>query len=346
MANQRILFHHLSIPLKHRFDTAQAEVTMRDIGVVECGSSDSIGWGEASPFPGQDNSVVQFLADGRSGAVPATLLSGVEAALADLSNRHLGRSLAATVGSSRERVPVSIAVGIAADALEIVRQAANLGVNRFKLKIAPGHLTHIRLIRSENPNCILGVDANGSFDASSIEQMAALADLGLAYVEQPCDTTDEATLTRLKDLIDVPVFADESVRSLADVQTALASPFIDGVVVKPARLGMVESVEAVNHTDSSGKRWRASGLVESGIGRAYTDMLAALPSAFVSDVAPADWFLEHDLVPSRFEDGQIVIPRGPGIGIEPDREVMNRYLVRTYDISELASKSGVLDRGR
>ncbi|MDA2978790.1 MAG: hypothetical protein O3B42_03365 [Actinomycetota bacterium] len=348
MEKQRIVFHHLSIPLKHRFDTAQSELIRRDIGLVEylASGTGSAGWGEASPFPGQDDSIIDFLSVGRSGRVPATLRSGLEAAQADFGTRARGEALSKYLGSSREKVPVSLAVGIGGNAPEIVDEAVARGVNRFKLKISPNRLSHVRQIRGDHPEAILGVDANGSFEPSSADQLASLADLGLAYIEEPCSTSDWATLVRLKQLIDVPVFADESVRSIADARVVLDSPLIDGVVVKPARLGLAGSIEAAKLADASGKRWRASGLFESGIGRAYTEILAAMPSAFLSDVAPADWFFERDVVPSRFEGGHIAIPAGPGIGVEPDRDVVERYLVASYDISELVTESGVqaLDR--
>ena len=338
MEKQRIVFHHLLIPLKYRFGTAQSELVGRDIGLVEYSdlTSDSAGWGEASPFPRQDDSIAGFLSSDRSGEVPATLRSGVEAAKADCDTRRRGETLSRYLGSFREKVPVSLAVGVGGNPSEIVNEAVARGVTRFKLKISPDRLSHVRQIRREHPDAILGVDANGSFEPSSADQLANLADLGLAYIEEPCASSDEATLTRLKQLIDVPVFADESVRSEADARDVLASPLIDGVVVKPARLGLAGSIKVAQLADDSGKRWRASGLLESGVGRVYTDILAAMPSAFVSDVAPADWFLEQDIVPSRFEEGHIVVPTGPGIGVEPDRDVVERYLVGSYDISELA----------
>ena len=344
MDKQRIVFHDLSIPLKHRFDMAQSELTKRAIGLVEYSDSgcdsDSVGWGEASPFPGQDSSIVGFFSTDRSGRTPAILRNGIDAAQADFEARAGGEALSKQLGSSRTKVPVSLAVGFGGNPSEIVSGAAARGVNRFKLKISPDRLAHVRQIRAEHPDAIIGVDANGSFDPSSADQLANLANLGLVYIEEPCASSDEETLTRLKQLIDVPVFADESVRSVGDVRVALDSPMIDGVVLKPARLGLAGSIEAAKLADASGKRWRASGLLESGIGRVFTDILAALPSAFVSDVAPADWFLERDVVPSRFEDGHIVLPTGPGIGVDPDRDVIERYLVGSYDISDLATGSG------
>ncbi len=62
-----------------------------------------------------------------------------------------------------------------------------------------------------------------------------------------------------------------------------------------------------------------------------------IPTAFVSDVAPGDWYLEKDVIHQSVVDGQIELPSGPGIGMDPDPAVVERYLVATYDLSPLVS---------
>jgi O-succinylbenzoate synthase len=223
-------------------------------------------------------------------------------------------------------------VGLGDDPVSAVAKAVAAGVSRFKIKVGPGYVDHVVLIRAANESCVLGVDANASFDESTIDELGALADLNIAYIEQPCGGDDAASLARIKQLVDAPVFADESVRSVSEAESVLSSPLIDGVVVKPGRLGLDGALDMIALAQRLGKRWRASGLLESGIGRAYTDILAAIPSAFVSDVAPADWFLEQDVAPSRFADGAIVIPQGAGLGVHPQREVIDRYLVATHQV--------------
>lgn len=112
---------------------------------------------------------------------------------------------------------------------------------------------------------------------------------------------------------------------------------IDGVVVKPGRLGWEGALETIGVAEALGKRWRASGLLESGIGRAFTNLLAAIPTAFASDVAPADWYLEKDVVHQSVVDGEIELPSGPGIGMDPEPGAIGRYLVATYDLTEIVS---------
>ncbi len=333
ISDARIVLHHLEIPLRADFHTAQSRVGARDVGLVESTRGGVTGWGEASPYPGQDETMAAVVESARSGVLAPTLRAGVSEAEADRSARSRGVSLADEVGATVDSVAASVAIGLGGDPLSDVRAGVARGVSRFKIKIGPGHVDHVALIRSANASCVIGVDANGSFDRRSVEEFAGLADLGIAYIEQPCDINDESSLARVKQLVDAPIFADESVRSITDGESVLGSALIDGVVVKPGRLGFEGARELIALAERLGKRWRASGLLETGIGRAYTDIFAAIPSAFVSDVAPGDWFLERDVAPTRFTDGAVVTPTGPGLGVVPSPEVIDRYLVATYEVS-------------
>lgn len=319
--------------MRGEFHTAQTHVGSRSVGLVEMVRDGVTGWGEASPFPGQDERMDDVVAALVSGGTTPTLSAGLNQAAADWAARNRGVSLADEVGATLASVPASIAIGLGADPVAAVSRAVATGISRFKIKIAPGHVDHVVLIRAANESCVLGVDANGSFDEDTVGELAVLADLEIAYIEQPCGGGDIPALTMLKRLVDLPVFADESIRSRADAETVLASPLIDGAVVKPGRLGLDGALETIDLAGSLGKRWRASGLLETGIGRAYTDILAAIPSAFVSDVASADWFLEQDVVPSRFSEGSVSTPTGAGIGAAPSPEVLDRYLVSTHEIA-------------
>jgi O-succinylbenzoate synthase len=334
MTVQRAILHHLSIPLKGRFHTATGDIGAREFGLLEVETDAAIGWGEAPPYPGQDEPFESLLEAARNGTTTLTFGTAIEFAMADARARAAGESLASVMGVTRESIPASIAVGLGGDPRAMVESAAALGVSRFKVKVAPGHVLHVADVIEAQPQAIVGLDANGSFDSETIEELEAVSDLGIAYLEQPCDPSDEVTLERLRQLIDVPVFADETVRSASDATDALSSPLINGVVVKPGRLGFAGSLSTIAEVERRGKRWRASGLLESGIGRSYSDLFAGLPSAFVSDVAPADWFFERDVVESRFSDGHMLVPTGPGIGVEPDPEMLDRYRLQTIDATD------------
>jgi len=341
----QVRLHHLAIPLKGAFHTGLGGIDSRDIVLVEVRIGGHPGWGEASPYPGQDESIDDVIAAVAGGPVPVTLSSAIEFAVADAEARVAGVSLASEIGAERTSVPASIAVSLGGDPGSVVGRAFSLGVERFKLKIAPGHVQHVFRIVEDYPNAVIGVDANGSFDDRTVDELVTLEDLPLVYLEQPCHPSSTPVLERIRTIMDIPVFMDESVRTVADARTMLGSAFVDGVVVKPGRLGLTGCLETIGEAQRVGKRWRASGLLESGVGRSYTDILAGLPSAFLSDVAPAEWFLESDVVPSRFESGCVSLPAGHGIGVSPDTEVMGRYEIASYEAPDLFRRLAGRDLG-
>jgi O-succinylbenzoate synthase len=310
MADQPFKIFHVDIPLKRPFRTSGGSITSRSVALVRLGD-DPYGWGEAAPFPGQDEPISEILRAARVGESTPMLDAAMDEAEADLQARVAGASLAEIVGATRAMIPVSLAVGLD-DPIREVDRAVEQGIVRFKLKIEPGSVGHVAEIRRSHPDVLLGLDANGSFSMSSMSELDVLSALDIAYLEQPF--SDMAVVPA----IETTVFADESVRSVASAEIALTLDHVDGVVVKPGRLGWSGALAVRDLATSAGKLWRASGLLETGIGRAYTDILAACPDAFVSDVAPAAWYLDTDVTESRYTNAHITVPSGPGLGVTPD----------------------------
>jgi O-succinylbenzoate synthase len=310
----------LSIPLIDPFRTADGVIDRRVVVLVAVGT-DVIGWGEAAPYPGQDESVEALLEAASAGMMTPTLAAAVDQALADRRARTGLRSLGAPGAST---VPVCVAVGID-DAANRVDELARRGVTRFKVKIAPGATDHLADIRREHPDIAIGVDGNRSFPSLD-GTVGVLSDVGVEFAEELLTQDAPGTSEPLTD-VGIPHFADESIRTVDDARRILASGRFTGVTVKPGRLGWTGACAVRDMARAAGRPWRASGLLETGLGRAYTDRLAAEQDAFTSDVAPADWFLASAIAPRTVVDGRVVVPAGPGVGVEPDPDAMDRFLL-------------------
>jgi O-succinylbenzoate synthase len=72
-------------------------------------------------------------------------------------------------------------------------------------------------------------------------------------------------------------------------------------------------------------------MLETGIGRAANLALAALPNfTLPGDTSASARYFENDTTePFVLVDGHIDVPTGPGIGVEPIREVVDRFTVST-----------------
>jgi L-alanine-DL-glutamate epimerase-like enolase superfamily enzyme len=107
------------------------------------------------------------------------------------------------------------------------------------------------------------------------------------------------------------------------------------VVVKPSRVGLAASRAIHDIALAAGLRIKASGLLETEIGRASTLAVATLPAASHSDIAPSSWYLVGGIGGTEpdFTSGSITPSNHPGIGFTPDPEAFAPYVVREAALS-------------
>ena len=126
--------------------------------------------------------------------------AAVATAQADADLRRVDRSLADQLGRTlkvapRSTVPTCAVIGIAAsvdDTLAAVDGGAATGRGDGEAEGAsePRDLATPRAVREAWPALALAVDLNGSAGLGHLDVLAALDDLGLAYLEQPLPTAD------------------------------------------------------------------------------------------------------------------------------------------------------------
>ena len=76
-------------------------------------------------------------------------------------------------------------------------------------------------------------------------------------------------------------------------------------------------------------------MLETGIGRAANVALAALPNFLLpGDTSASSRYFAEDLTtPFVLEDGYVRVPTGPGIGVDPVPEVLEKFTLSTETIS-------------
>jgi O-succinylbenzoate synthase len=74
---------------------------------------------------------------------------------------------------------------------------------------------------------------------------------------------------------------------------------------------------------------RSGGMLETGIGRALNLAVAALPGCTLPpDLGPSRRYFSEDLtVPFDALRGSMAVPNGPGLGVEPRPDVVERATV-------------------
>ena len=235
------------IPLRTRFRRVDARE-----GVLLEGAA---GWGEFSPFP-------EYAPD----VCARWWAAAVEAATSSFPI------------PLRDRIPVNATVpAVAPDQAAAIVRAS--GCRTAKVKVAePGQgeaddLGRVEAVRDAlGPSGRLRVDANGAWDVDTAVRRIRLLDrFELEYAEQPCATLPELAAVRRR--VDVPLAADESVRTAADPLRVAGLEAADIVVLKVQPLGGVAAALAV--AEAAGLPTVVSSAVETSIGLAAGVALAA-----------------------------------------------------------------------
>jgi o-succinylbenzoate synthase len=217
------------------------------------------------------------------------------------------------------------------DAADRATAAVARGAAMVKLKVAGGRADSVPRARDlldavraavEVP---VAADANGTLSA---EQVAALDDLGLAYLEQPLPVgTTWDRCAGLCASTSTPLALDESLTSLDAVHSALLAGAADVVSVKPARMGgLAAAAAAVALASARGVACFVGGMFELGVGRAAALAVAGLGDGgrtgctLPTDLGPSSRYVSTDICAPLVTgaDGRVVVPTGPGSGRRPD----------------------------
>jgi O-succinylbenzoate synthase len=256
--------------------------------------------------------------------------ASLESALLDAQLRYEGQSLGGYLGAERERVDCGVSVGIASSLdrlLEEVSSYIDAGYRRIKLKIEPGwDLEPVGLIRSTWPHIPLQVDANQAYGRGDIEHLAQLDRFDLLLNEQPFDEHDLLAHAMLAAASETPVCLDESITSFQTARDAIAMKATTVINIKPGRVGgYLESVRIHDLCVEAGLPVWCGGMLETGIGRAANVALAALPGfTLPGDTSASSRYYLRDITdPFEMIDGQLAVPTGTGIGVEPHMEFLD-----------------------
>ena len=293
-----------------------------------------MGWGEAAPYPGLTTEsvddvwralsyVVNPFDPDISADLPPTAAAAVDEALSDLAARKANVPLFEHLGGTDSPVPATLAIGLQADpAATVLATAAAVaaGFHSVKLKVAPNRDTQfVESVREEFPDLHLSVDANGSYETSS-HFWDTIDDYGLAYVEQPLPAVRLDEHRILKQRLETPICLDESMHTREAALRAIHGLAADLVCVKPALLGIAGCLEIAKAAVRRGMSVKASGVIETSIGRAHVLALASIPGVIHADLAPPTWFLTSDVtdIDWALDDGAFSQRSGLGIGVQPD----------------------------
>ena len=250
--------------------------------------------------------------------------SAVETALLDLWLKERNLSLGEFLGAVRDRVDCGVSVGIPSsieDLIQEVGQYVEQGYRRIKLKVEPGwDLDALRAVRNEWPGVPLQVDANQAYRRSDAEHLARFDEFDLLLIEQPLPEDDILGHKLISSVVSTPICLDESILSVDSAEGAIEFGATTIVNIKPGRVGGFLTARDIHDlcVEKEIPVW-CGGMLETGVGRAANIALAALPGfTLPGDTSASSRYYKEDVTePFVLDNGQLAVPTGPGIGIEP-----------------------------
>jgi len=328
-----------TLHLRHTFRVSRAASDTADNVFLRLQSEGIEGYGEAAPIRRYAESpeetmallgraaelVPEDLFDLQSlrsrleqawGARHAPAKAALEMAIWDWIGKRLAVPLYRLWGLNPQQVPrTSFTLGL--DSLDRMlaklEEAATFPV--LKIKLGSQHdLRIIEAIRKRTDRA-LRVDANeGWTREEALAKIRALKDFGVELVEQPLPAGDLEGMRWLRDRVDLPLFADESVHSPADIPK-LAGLF-DGINIKLMKCGgLWPAREMIAVARAHGLQVMLGCMVESSLGITAAAHLAPLVDYLDLDghlLTTDDPFTGVQLSP----EARPILPEGPGIGAE------------------------------
>jgi O-succinylbenzoate synthase len=139
----------------------------------------------------------------------------------------------------------------------------------------------------------------------------------------------------MREHITTPIALDESLTSFSRAMDVLDILGCEAIVLKPGLLGGYLSAKAL-HDECVQRQVHTAlgGMIETGVARAANLALAGLPGfrdVPVEIVPDGRWFHQSVLKQEvNMENGRIRIPKGPGLGVDVDLQVVNRLTRRMH----------------
>ncbi len=244
-----------------------------------------------------------------------SVIAALDAALWDIRGKQLGRPIWKLLHApGRCSAPTSYTIGIA-EPDEMARAAEEVkGLYRvFKIKVGgKDDIACLKAIRrvSDLP---IRVDANAAWSANeAVERIREMSQFHVELVEQPCAREDIDGLRRVREAVDVPIIADESCHTAADL--GVLEGAVDGVNIKLVKTGgLCEAARLARRAREIGLKVMVGCMTSSSLA-----VTAAAHIAGWADYVDLDGnllLLNDPFRGAEVRAGVVQIPSGPGLGV-------------------------------
>ncbi|WP_373030992.1 dipeptide epimerase [Sulfurovum sp.] len=343
----------LKAPLKNPFITSLRRVDALEdlVVIIECDDG-SVGYGEGAPTPvitgetmGSMIATIEYIKPFIVGLeiedfntmlnnihTPilknTTAKSALEIALYDLKAKAAKQPLFKMLGGTQTKFKTDITISIGeinkmiSDSLDAVK----LGYDTLKIKIGDNPQKDVERIAAIHDalddNIMLRLDANQGWTAKeSVTLLHALEnqDIIAEFIEQPVAADDIEGLKYIKERVQTPLLADESIFSVKDASRLLEMQAIDYVNIKLAKTaGITQALELADLSKSFGVKCMIGCMLEGPISVAAGVHVASAKADVITmlDLDAVSLLASHPVNTTiLFNESEIILSENNGLGV-------------------------------
>ena len=281
------------------------------------------------------------LRSGKLGGALVEAIAGVDTALWDIMGKATGQPVHALLGGMGRTKVDAYASALSWDAEDTATRQlrAALASNYRMIKVKLGApveraLEWARHVRDQVPVGVrLCADANCAYDLDDAIRVArGLLDLDYYWLEEPLAWDDLQGYRLLRASVPIRIAAGEGEHTSTAARQLIADRSIGVVQPDCARAGGITETRKIITTAhvfnvAYGPHVGAGGAVSAA---ANLQLAAAMPNflTYESMIFPSP--LRDELATTRVgavdpADGRVPVPQGPGLGVEIDRDALEKY---------------------
>jgi len=343
----------LKAPLKTPFVTSLRRVDALEdlVVIIECADG-TVGYGEGAPTPqitgetmGSMVACIEFIKPHIIGreieefeqllkhihsliVKNTTAKSALEIALYDLKAKSEKLPLYRMLGGTQTKfsTDITISMGEIDKMIADCHNAVVLGYDTLKIKIGDNPQKDVERVcaiyDALDTNIKLRLDANQGWTAKeSVELLHALEkqDIIAEFIEQPVAADDIEGLKYIKERVQTPLLADESIFSLKDAQRLLEMQAIDYVNIKLAKTeGITQTLELADLSKSFGVKCMIGCMLEGPISVAAGVHVASAKADIITmlDLDAVSLLASHPVTTNiQFDESNITLSDDIGLGV-------------------------------
>ncbi len=272
---------------------------------------------------------------GRKGAAMSAI-GALDTAFWDLRGKSLDKPVWALLGGQQPACPAYASALLWKPPEAQAEEAGGLieqGFRRVKMRLGRGlerdKASVQAVCKAIGSDCDLIVDGSMRYDVQTAETLAAiLREQNVFWLEEPFEPEDIDSFVSLRPKISVPLAAGENEFGLQGFRELIRARALDIVqpdasrcggiseVKKVADLALAERLQVATHSWSDAVTIVANAQVVAAIKNGLTVEIDQTGNPFVTDLL---------LEPLTVQDGVLSLSRAPGLGVQLDPEVINRY---------------------